>query len=269
MDKHQTSIDQLYDEFAARGVLDDEDGYLDKSAKEQILRARLDEFDTDIAEAYDETSEKRRDHLTHSALLRCALEGGDEAVLAFMAARNMKLSITPKARRTRAINSMPKTRTNAENVRERNRERSEYMVAAEDARSLDETLWNIKESGMLGEMQHGALRLLFGTISLPAGANPRAAAQLQLSAIRTLRTLIAAFDLSESKRTVEGEYIMQRFINRGRDGYVTLDSLATELAADSTQRRNIPYGSDITQNRRMIETYVSEALDVIYRDEES
>lgn len=269
MDKVKSPVESLYDEFAAHGVVDHEDGYLDEPAKQQVLQASLDEFDVDIREAYGENADKQRSHMTHAALLRMALEGGDEAVLAFMVQRNMKPTITPAERRAKAIVAIPKTHLHAEKSRSHKLEQSEYMVTEQDARSLDETLWAIKDTGMLAAMNHGALRLLFGTIDIPEGANPRAIAQLKLNAIGTLRSLIDAFDLTENKRTREGKYIIQRFISRGREGYVTLESLATELAADSTLRRDIPYGRDITENRRMIETYISEAFDIIYQTDES
>ncbi|MBC7512578.1 hypothetical protein H7142_02895, partial [Candidatus Saccharibacteria bacterium] len=172
-------------------------------------------------------------------------------------------------RREEAIKSIGVVKSKAEKARHVAARGIDVRLKEDEFRSLDDTLSHILERGTLSTVDQGSMRLLFGFAVLPDDqVSLPVVTQLKSNAAGILRHKLAVADKAKlftgSPRALEGEGLLYRTVNRTRTGYPTVQSIAETIAFDKESHTKAAYTHDVERNQAMIETYISEALDILY-----
>jgi hypothetical protein len=266
MDEREKRISDIYDEFTRFGIInaDDADTEHDATVRQETLQATLEQYKNDIDLAYEHNDDRMRQNLLHHTMLGLMVHGGtNEEIAEFLKTKRIRKNKNPEMRRMMALNAMAETQVRADRARKVKLAQSEYLVDEDSARSLAETLDDLCERECISMAQREAVRGLLGVSN---GVQPLAQVdELAKSRVAILlRTKLSATEFSNSNRVQEGSRLLHQLTRRARRGYLSVGELAKTLSEDNEIRRTIPYGSNIETNQAMIETFVSEALDVMY-----
>lgn len=265
MNERETQIRRRYDQARDVGAISADDRYVDMEAAATELASLVETYEEDIELVDGEFKPRRTSQLTTAAFLGLAFEGASDQELAeFVRERQLSERTPIEVRIEDGIRSLVKTHRRAAELRTRTSSQTELSLDEQEYRSVDDALFDILETGRVEKQQLGAIRLLLGTIDVSDRLAPMAIDRLKASAAGDLRAGLQRTDFSHSVRAKEGESLILRIVNRTRSGYHTMQSLADLFAKDKESRSKGSYGSDPAQNRRLIETYLSEALDAMY-----
>lgn len=251
------------------GVLDEREHNQDEfDAVQQALRQELAAFEADIHDAFRSNQKTREAHLTKSALLGMVINGeSDEEIDRFFAKKKLRQQISLEKRLVEAVGLIPRVHTVAEMVRQGLDSDSKLRFEEDDYRALDTTLGKILTRGELTPQVQGSMRLLFGfaTVDDPR-VNLNVILLMKANAAGIVRHKLEAskHDFADSLRAQEGARLLYRLVTRTRTGYPTVQSMAESIAYDTEARTKAVYTDDIERNQRMIETYVSDAFDIMY-----
>lgn len=273
MDEREQRIVQTYQDFKELGVIEDEeDSTLEPEAAHSTLVQVVADYEKDIAVAYEKNKSQQTTHLTKAAQLGLMIEGGtDEQIREFVIENGLSMRQSVEQRREEAIKAIKTVREKAEKARKIAVRESELSINDEDHRSLDDTLVHILNRGAINPTDQGSMRLLFGYVSISdPRVTPDLVTRLKSNAAGILRQKLVNTkeNLADSPRAKEGEGILYRMVTSSRMGYPTIQSIAETIAYDKESHTKAVYTDDVEQNKRMIETYVSSALDIMYPEEQ-
>ncbi len=272
MDEREQRILRAYQDFQHFGIIDNEDELTDPEAASAALAAEVENFEQDVKTGYTDKSQITS-RLTRIALHEIIIQGGpDEEIHQYLVDNNLSTRQSPDYRREEAIKAIKEARAKAEKARSTAILESELGLDADDYRSIDDTLSEILRQRGLSKSDQGSMRLLFGLVVLRDDeVSPIHVMQWKSNAAGILRAKLAAIekDIPSSPRVKEGVGLMHRMLNRTRSGYPTIRSIAETINHDKEARIKATYTDDIEQNQRMIETYLSDVLDIMYAPKDS
>lgn len=269
MNQREQQIVGLYQEFADLGAIEVVEGdHIDAETAQDIVSERVNEFERDIAVAFEKDKTQTTKNLTNRAFLGLLMEGGtEEEIKKFIDEYGLSAGRSVDVRREDAIKAMITVHDKAEKVRQLAHRQSELLVGDSEYQSLDDTLSRILNRGDLRQADQGAMRLLFGLVVLrddQAGLEVITQMKSNAAGILRHRLTVAKDDFGDSPRAIEGEGILHRIVHRSRTGYPTIQAIAETIAYDKEAHTKAVYTDNVEHNQMMIETFVSSALDIMY-----